>query len=139
MGWEAAKLFKYMPTHDPETQAEMDTLIAEITEAHNVAHATKSVPELLMQSNDPQQDRLNKCFYVLINQVCAGHNFVGADSAASWWHRNFRMHANTQRHARPGERVVAIGGQGHTAILKDLQALDADRIAVDVHPYIGVP
>lgn len=139
VGWEAAELFEYMPKHDSETQAKMDGLIAEITEAHNLAHATKSLPELLMQSNDPQQDRLNKYLYILTNQVGAGHNFVGADSAASWWRRNFRMYANIQKHARPGERVVAIGGQGHTAILKDLLALDADRIAVDVRPYIGAP
>lgn len=139
VGWEAAELFEYMPKHDPETQAKMDSLIADITETHNVAHATKSLPELLMQSNDPQQDRLNKYSYIVTNQVGAGHNFVGADAAASWWHRNFRMYANIQRYARPGERVVAIGGQGHTAILKDLLALDADRIAIDVRPYIGTP
>jgi hypothetical protein len=139
VGWEADELFEYMPKHDPETQAKMNGLIAEITEAHNIAHANKSLAELLMQSNDPEQDRLNKYFYVLTNQVGAGHNFVGADSAASWWRRNFRMYANIQKHAQPGERVVAIGGQGHTAILKDLLALDADRIAVDVRPYISAP
>ena len=83
VGWEAAELFEYMPKHDPETQAKMDSLIAEIKEAHNQAHATKSLPELLMHSNDPQQDRLNKYLYVVTNQVGAGHNFVGADSAAS--------------------------------------------------------
>jgi len=139
VGWEAAELFEYMPKHDPETQARMDSLIEEITEAHKVAHATKSLPELLMQSNDPQTDRLNKYLYILTNQVGAGDNFVGADSAASWWRRNFRMYANIQKHARPGERVVAIGGQGHTAILKDLLALDEDRLAVDVRPYISAP
>ena len=137
VGWEAAELFEYMPKHDPETQAKTDSLIEEITEAHNVARATKSLPELLMQTNDPQKDRLNKYFYLLTNQVGAGENFVGADATASWWRRNFRMYANIQKHARPGERVVAIGGQGHTAILKDLLALDADRLAVDVRPYIG--
>ena len=52
---------------------------------------------------------------------------------ASWWHRNFRMYAYIQQHAGPGKRVVAIGGQGHTAILKDLLADDPDRVAADVH------
>ena len=66
----------------------------------------------------------------------AGENYVGADASASWWHRNFRMYANIQKHAQPGERVLAIGGQGHTAILKDLLAIDRDRVAVDVRPYI---
>ena len=136
IGWEAEALFDYMPKHDPETQTRMDALIEEVTAAQNAAQATKSLAELLMQTNDPKQDDLNKYFYLLTNSVGAGDNFVGADAAASWWHRNFRMYARIQRYARPGDRVVAIGGQGHTAILKDLLALDRDRVAVDVRPYL---
>lgn len=137
VGWQAAELFDYMPDHDPETQARVDALIGEITKAQEVAFASKSLAELLMQTNDPEQDSQNKYFYLMTNHVGAGDNFAGADAAASWWRRNFRMYANIQKHAQPGERIVAIGGQGHIAILKDLLALDADRVAVDVRPFIG--
>ncbi|MBE0669690.1 MAG: hypothetical protein IH588_03805, partial [Anaerolineales bacterium] len=70
------------------------------------------------------------------NHVGAGRTFEGADAAASWWHRNFRMYANIQRYAEPGEKVLAIGGQGHTAILKDLLKFDLDREAVDIVQYL---
>lgn len=136
IGWEAEALFEYMASRAPETEAKMNELIADITKAKNDAHAARSLAELLVQANDPEQDRLNKYLYIVTNGVGAGDNYVGADASASWWHRNFRMYANIQNHARPGERVVAIGGQGHTAILKDLLAIDADRVAVDVRPYI---
>lgn len=47
-----------------------------------------------------------------------------ADASASWWQRNFRMYANIQKVAQPGERIIAIGGSGHMAILKQLLAID---------------
>jgi hypothetical protein len=137
VGWEAKELFEHMPKHDAEAQTRLDALFEEVTIAQRTAHATKSLAELLMETNDPEKDNINKYIYLITNHVGAGDNFVGADAAASWWHRNFRMYANIQKHAQPGERVLAIGGQGHTAILKDLLAIDRDRVAVDVRPYIA--
>jgi len=135
--WEAEPLFEYMPENDPETNQKMNDLIARISSDRESAHSTKSLAELLLDSNDPDQDSLNKYMYLMTNDVGAGDNYVGADASASWWRRNFRMYANIQKHAQPGERVIVIGGQGHTAILKDLLALDAGRRAVDVRPFIA--
>ena len=137
IGWRAKELFEYMSEHDAEAEKRLDALIEDVTISQNQAHATKSLAELLMQANDPEKDDINKYIYLITNHVGAGDNFVGADATASWWHRNFRMYANIQKHAQPGERVLAIGGQGHTAILKDILALDRDRVAVDVRPYIA--
>ena len=136
IGWQAEALLAYMPDHDPATKAKWDLLIEQITSETQKDHATKSLADLLLLSNDPERDQLNKYLYILTNHVGAGENYVGADAAASWWHRNFRMYANIQKHAAPGARVLAIGGQGHMAILKDLLALDRERVAVDVRPYV---
>jgi hypothetical protein len=134
--WAAEPLFEYLQDNDAETQARMNALIAEITEEMQEAHATLTLKELLLQSNDPKRDRENRGSYLLTNHVGTDDNFVGADAAASWWHRNFRMYAIVQRHAQPGERVLVIGGQGHIAILRQLLEDDADRQAVDVTPYL---
>ena len=134
--WNAQPLFDYMPENDPAAQQAIDALIAEITEDMQQAHDTLSLPQLLARMNDADFDQLNKSLYLVTNQVGAGDNFVGADAAASWWHRNFRMYANVQKHAVPGARVLVIGGQGHIAILKDLLADDMDRKSVDVVPYL---
>lgn len=136
IGWQAKELFEYMPKHDTEAQTRLDALIDEVTITQREAHATLPLAELLTQANDPEFDNINKYIYLITNHVGAGENYVGADASASWWHRNFRMYANIQKHAQPGERVLAIGGQGHTAILKDLLAIDRDRVSVDVRPYI---
>jgi hypothetical protein len=46
------------------------------------------------------------------------------------------MYANLQKLAGPGERVVAIAGQGHTAILKQLLAIDQRLQAVAADDFL---
>lgn len=135
IGWDAEQLFADLETKDREAKAAFDQLIAQITADINRNHQTLSLAQLLRLSNDAEQDRINKNIYLLTNSVGAGENFSGADAAASWWHRNFRMYANIQKVAQPGTRVIVLGGQGHTAILKDLLSLDQQREQVDSKIY----
>ena len=137
--WQAQPLFEYLQNGDTDTGARMSALIRKITEDKEQAHATLSIQELLIRSNDPDRDALNRATYLVTNHVGDATSFVGADAAASWWHRNFRMYALVQRYAQPGERVLVIGGQGHTAILRQLLADDLDREAVSVQPYLQLP
>ena len=134
--WNAQPLFDHMEAHDPETKAKFEALIEQIAKETEQAHATMSLSELLVDANHEQKDSLNKYLYLFTNSMGAGQNFEGADAAASWWHRNFRMYANIQKIAAPGERVLVIGGQGHTAILKDLLKIDLDRESVDIIKYL---
>lgn len=136
IGWQGQSLFDYLQSDDAETGGRLNALIKDITEEEQHAQRTMTLQQLLMRTNDPQRDRLNRSFYLLTNHVGDSDSFVGADATASWWHRNFRMYAHIQRFAQPGERVLVIGGQGHTAILKQLLADDPERIAVDVAQYL---
>lgn len=134
--WNAEPLFAYMEEKDTQTGALMQSKIAEITELLGEAHRTKTLRELLLLMNDRNLDRRNRGLYIATNHVGDAENYTGADASASWWHRNFRMYANIQRHAQPGERVLVIAGQGHTAILRQLLADDDARETVDVVPYL---
>ena len=136
ISWDAEPLFEYMPVHDNDAQQALDALIEKLGDESQTAHDTLSLAELLRRANDPSLDRINKYTYLLTNHVGAPDNYVGADAAASWWHRNFRMYANIQHYAQPGERILVIGGQGHTAILRDLLDVDLDRESADVLPYL---
>lgn len=135
--WQAQPLFEYLENEDTATGARMSALLEELTTADQKAHASLSLQELLVRANDASRDAQNRALYLMTNQVGENDNFVGADATASWWHRNFRMYALVQRHAKPGERVLVIGGQGHIAILRQLLADDSDREAIDVHPYLN--
>ncbi|MEO0425663.1 MAG: DUF5694 domain-containing protein [Pseudomonadota bacterium] len=131
--WQAGPLMEKLETLPARSQR-VQALIKSIGEETTALHRSLPLAELLPIYNDPETDRVNKGFYLMTNDVGAGDGFEGADATASWWHRNFRMYANIQRHAVPGARVVVIAGQGHTAILRDLLADDPDRVALDVRP-----
>ncbi len=134
--WQAEPLFEYLEQTDTDTGARMSALIEQVTLEEQEAQSALTLQALLARTNDPDRDGLNRSFYIMTNHAGDTDNFVGADATASWWHRNFRMYAHVQRHAQPGERVLVIGGQGHTAILRQLLADDRERVAVDVRPLL---
>jgi hypothetical protein len=136
VGWEAEPMFNYIKAHDPAMQAAMEATFKMLSERTGQEQATLSLPQLLQLSNDAARDRENKDLYIRTNAVDAGGGFAGADASASWWHRNFRMYANVQKAAAPGHRVLVIAGSGHTAILKDLLAIDSQRQAEEVSGYL---
>ena len=136
IGWESSALFEYMNTEDGKMKAEVDKLINEVQDETNAQFKSLSLKQMLIKYNGKPADDLNKYFYIQTNPAFHKGEYIGAKAAASWWHRNFIMYAKIQAHATPGERVLVIGGQGHTAILKDFLAIDRDRIAVDIKDYL---
>ncbi|MEO8101123.1 MAG: DUF5694 domain-containing protein [Betaproteobacteria bacterium] len=129
-------LWEYLPKQEPETMKALEAMITELSGSFQADHRTLSLRELLQKNNSAEFDRLNKDFYLWLNPVGAEkRKFLGADASAHWWQRNFRMYANIQRHATPGERVVVIAGQGHTAILRDLLRIDMRRAEESVQGY----
>jgi len=136
VGWRGDLLFDYLEKSDPALQASLQQEIDAITHDEAEAQRALDLQALLRRTNDPSRDRLNMDFYLLTNVAGAGQGYAGADATASWWHRNFRMYANIQTWAQPGERVLVIAGQGHTAVLKDLLAIDRRLVARDVRPLL---
>ncbi len=129
-------LWSYLPKAEPQTMKALEALIASLSVRLENDHRTMSLREILIKSNTAEEDRANKDFYIMLNAVGADKGkFIGADAAAQWWQRNFRMYANVQVHAQPGERVVVIAGSGHTAILRDLLRIDARRVEENAQKY----
>ena len=130
-------LWNYMPQHEPERMKQFEQLIADLSAEFQRDHTTLTLQGLLQKLNTPEEDRRNKDLYLLFNPVGAkAKSFNGADSTASWWRRNFRMYANIQLHATPGARILVIGGQGHTAILRDFVSIDSTIDEEPIAPYL---
>lgn len=130
-------LWKVLPEQAPQTHRRLMQAIAAMSERQQREHRTLSLREILLRSNSPEEDNLNKGFYLLLNDVGAeSRQFHGADASAHWWHRNLRMYAVVQSHAGPGERVLAIAGSGHTAVMRDLLRADGDRVEEPVRRYL---
>ena len=134
--WQAEAMFEYAKENNSPEMESLNQLLGKYTEEETKARATLDLGELLQRSNDPEKDRMNMGSYLITNSIGAGDGYSGADAAASWWHRNFRMYANIQHHAKPGERSIAIGGSGHMAILKQLIDLDQSLESISVRPFL---
>ena len=134
--WNAQALFEYGTANgSPEIAAFQDTIKA-FEEEESEVRASFPLSGLLARMNDPAMDRRNRDLYLLTNAVGVDDGWSGADATSDWWKRNFRMYARIQKHAVPGARIIAIGGQGHMAILKQLLATDQRLAAEDVRPYL---
>lgn len=130
--WKAGPLMELMPKDAPQIQSELNEFLSQLTQDRSDMHANKSLKDILAVSNRADKAQSNKSLYLLTNSVGAGDSFVGADAAASWWHRNFRMYANIQQVAKPDTRVLVIAGFGHTAILQDFVSYDSKITGKDV-------
>ena len=135
LNWNADPMFEYARQHDSPEMKQFDQIIEDVTREQNRAMETMTIGELLQRCNDPEQDRINMDLYLATNAIGAGDGWSGADASASWWQRNFRMYANIQKAAQPGDRIIIIGGQGHTAILKTFLATDRRLRAAPVDRY----
>lgn len=136
LGWNAEPLFEYLEESAPDLLDAFNDSVLRVQESDAEAHRELSLRELLIRANDAEQDRMNKDLYFVTSAAGAGTSFEGADAAARWWHRNFRMFANIQRYALPGERVLVVAGSGHTAILRDFLEIDGRIRAADIHEYL---
>jgi len=137
IGWQPERLMEELPTKEPRLKREFDAAIDKVTKEGNQMYAELSLKQVFNKLNSLDSEQDNQYLYILTNEVGAdGGGFSGADASASWWHRNFRMYANIQKVAQNGTRVFVIGGQGHTAILKNFLSLDKKRVAHSVDPYL---
>jgi hypothetical protein len=136
VGWRGDLLFEYLERSEPEMLEMLTEEIERVQDVEARAQRELGLRDLLLRTNDAEQDRLNKDFYLVTNAAGAGEGFEGADATARWWHRNIRMYANIQKHATAGERILVVAGQGHTAVLRDFLRIDGRILAHDVQPYL---
>jgi hypothetical protein len=134
--WQGQALMDHLNNHEPEVMQQLQQKIAEVTAQMQADHQSLSLQQLLVKNNQTQTDQQNMDFYLYTNAVGADQDFVGADATASWWHRNFRMYARIQQHATPGARLFVLGGQGHTAILRQLLNIDSRLVEAPVLPLL---
>ena len=134
--WQAQAMFDYAKAHDSPEMNTFNEIIEAFTAEDTQARASLPLGDLLKRANDPQQDRLNMDLYIATNSIGAGDGFVGADAAASWWQRNFRMYAKVQKLAGPGKRTLVLGGAGHIAILRQFLGIDRRLQGSDIRDYL---
>lgn len=135
--WKSEELFRQLQ-QEPELAKGFHQVLAQMTRDEQKAHESMKLGDLLKRYNQAEMDRKNKGLYILTNAAGVGTNFSGADASASWWQRNFRMFARIQKQARPGARMLVVGGQGHIALLRDFADWDRNLCVEPVEPYLSI-
>lgn len=133
--WKSQKVFEKF-NQTPELEQQFNKMISKFVKDESLAHSTLSLQDLLKRYNSIELDEENKRMYILTNVIGVDEDFSGAEAATSWWHRNFRMYARIQKHAKPGARLLVIGGQGHTALLRDFLNMDPVLKTENINLYL---
>lgn len=137
VAWLGGELFEYAEKNKPDAHAQMQQMIAEITSEIEHNQKTKNLHQLIRIENSPEMLGKNLGFYLSYNHVGSGEGFAGANSTASWFERNIRMHGLIQQYAEPGERLLVIVGSGHAAVLNILLDQDMTLDRVNTLDYLG--
>lgn len=133
--WDGQKLMEELK-RSPQIEERFQKAIEELKLDEERRHSQLNLREILIEYNQPELERINRSLYLLTNTIGAGANFAGADASASWWHRNFRMFANIQKHAQSGARLIVIVGQGHSSLIRNFIKDDSQIEHVDVLPFL---
>jgi hypothetical protein len=98
--------------------------------------ATLTVPAILRELNSPAHDEMES-FYLLVAELGARDDHVGAKLVARRMERNLRIFANIASVAEPGDRILVIYGSSHGKLLRQFfDESPAFRLA-SVDPYLA--
>ncbi len=101
------------------------------------AQKTKTVRQLLLQINQPQQakDEMQAFYYPLLG-VGDQKSLVGAELNAAWYQRNAKIFAKLNLVAKPGDKILVLYGAGHNYWLRHFVNEMPGYKLVDVLPYL---
>ncbi|MEM8523052.1 MAG: DUF5694 domain-containing protein [Bacteroidota bacterium] len=96
-----------------------------------------TIKEFIATINEDQYNTWNKNIYLeYFNKMGSPEKPVGVNISSKWWARNFQIMHNIDQITKPGDRVLVIFGQGHTAIWKDFYKGRGDVIYEDILGYL---
>jgi hypothetical protein len=98
--------------------------------------ATLTIPGILRELNTPAHDELES-LYLLIAELGARDDHVGARLVAGRMERNLRIFANIAAVAEPGDRILAIYGSSHGKLLRQFFDESPAFRLVNVEPYLA--
>jgi len=121
--------------------SQLENMIADlkknILNVSQKAYDNLSLTDYLVLMNGDKFDSANKNVYLqYTNKMGDEKNTVGTNLVSKWWERNFRIMHNIDQIAEPGDRILIIFGQGHTAVLKDFYKSRDDITYEDIRDYL---
>ncbi len=115
----------------------MSDMKVQVMDVWQNAYNKLTLKEFFVFLNSNKYDALNRNVYLeYINKMGTKDNYEGSKVVAKWWERNFKIMYHIDSIMEPGDRVLVLFGQGHTAILKDFYKNRSDIIYADILQYL---
>jgi hypothetical protein len=129
---------KYAATHGQQDQIAWFTgIIQRIEKYFGELYARGTIGEILAGQNDDEHAVEGIGMYQLMSRIGKDTSYVGADIAATWYHRNVRIYANVLRIVdSPNDRVLVLIGGGHRPLLRQLFMQTPGFDFVPTLPYL---
>lgn len=132
-------LITYLEKNDQMGQFQnmMSDMKSQVMDVWQKSYKDLALKDFFVFINSDKFDALNRNVYLeYINKMGADGNYVGSSVVAKWWERNFKIMHNIDSIIEPGDRVLVLFGQGHTAILKDFYKNRNDVIYTEILQYL---
>jgi len=111
----------------------MSDMKEQVMDVWQKAYNDLTLKEFFVFLNSDKYDALNRNVYLeYINKMGTERNYLGSVVVAKWWERNFKIMFNIDSIIKPGDRILVLFGQGHTAILKDFYKNRSDILYTDI-------
>ena len=125
-------------TGEMEKMTQMVGAIQQLMQAETAALDTLSLAEYLLRLNSENFDALANSLYLKeVLDMGSPDNEVGAKISAIWYQRNMLMLKNIDRCIEaPDERILAIVGSSHRAVIKDYIQDRVDLSYEEIADYI---
>jgi hypothetical protein len=136
LDWEGVQ--GYLARH-PDDELRLDEAIAAgKTQARELSQRFRSIPisDVFSEANSEEALEANLSFYIDIAALGGIGEHSGADYAASWYRRNFRIFSNLCGLTDPGDRLFVLFGAGHIPILRHLVGMSSRHRLLQPHTFL---
>lgn len=128
---------EFAKAHGEETLLDaMDAAFEKLSQAEEELLKTQGIAVVLRRMNDPARIRYEHSFYRLMLRIGSGQQQPGAELLAEWYRRNFLICANIFNLSKPGDRIVAIFGSGHSFLLRQCMSETPGFQLVEPNDYL---
>ena len=126
----------YAQKHDPAFMAGFAEFMQNDLAKLKKMQKEAPIDQTLRAMNDPAWHARGHSKYVEMARVGGNGNYVGAEVFGVWYVRNAKIFSNISRLAQPGDRILAIYGEGHVSILRELVSAMPGMKVVETRKYL---
>jgi hypothetical protein len=116
--------------------ANMNDEVGNKVKSFSDSQQSKSVKELLLSLNDPNEIKADQGWYYNLLQFSNHASQPGAELNAYWYMRNAKIFSKLNLVAKPGDRIVVLFGSGHNYWLRHFAQQTPGYVLVEPSQYL---